>query len=116
MATKTKRPVKKNSTRRSAARPVAAKSTTRAAHEPVANGTSQTIDLRAKVRGEVLIRLRVFDPAYTARKIVRLLNAGNASWDVGEVARYYRIERGGKVIAQIEYADEDTHWERYEAE
>jgi len=89
-----------------------------------ANGTQKaktkerplTIALRAKVVGEVSIRLRVVDRNYTAEKIARLLNQGNASWDVGRSARYHQIEKNGKVIAEIECADEDTHWERYEAD
>ena len=116
MTTKAKRATNRDRTKKPAARSVAAKSANGVAPELTANGTPQTLDLRAKVRGEVLIRLRVLDPAYTAARIVKMLNAGNASWDVGQIARYYRIEKGGKVIAQIEYADEDTHWERYEAE
>ena len=38
------------------------------------------------------------------------------AWDTGDSARYHRIEKGGKVIAEIEYADEDTRWERYQAD
>ncbi|HLN30043.1 MAG TPA: hypothetical protein VK395_20035 [Gemmataceae bacterium] len=95
-----------------------------AATAPTASGSDSantneaplTIGLRARVRGEVAIRLRVIDPRYTAEKIARLLNQGNPSWDVGRRARYYQIEKNGHVIAEIEYADEDTHWERYEVE
>jgi len=95
-----------------------------AATAPSTNGTPNTlpneepltIALRARVRGEVAIRLTVIDSKYTAEKIARLLNQGNASWDVGRRARYYQIEKHGKVIAEIEYADEETYWDRYEAE
>jgi hypothetical protein len=48
--------------------------------------------------------------------LARLLNAGNALWDVGDLARYHQIGKGGKVIAQLEQADEDINWENYEAE
>jgi hypothetical protein len=93
-----------------------------AAAKQSANGTSGStseeapviVQLRAKVRGRVFIRLRVLDRRYTADKIVRLLNAGNALWDVGDPARYHRIQKDGKVIAEIEYADEDFEWCHYE--
>jgi hypothetical protein len=84
------------------------------AKQPAANGTPHTVDLRAQVSGAVTVRLRVLDPAYTAKRVARLLNAGNASWDVGDPARYHRIQVGGRVIAEIEFADEDTRWQRYE--
>ena len=95
-----------------------------AATAPTASGTEDahpnekplTIASRARVRGEVAIRLTVIDPRYTAEKIARLLNQGNPSWDVGRRARCYQIEKNGRVIAEIEYADENTHWDRYEAE
>src|SRR5438105_11506253 len=90
-----------------------------AAAKPAANGIPKgtadapatTVELRARVRGEVFIRLRVLDPSYTAEKLAQMLNAGNASWEVGARARYHRIEKNGKVIAEIELADEDTRWE-----
>ena len=74
------------------------------------------VELRAEVRGEVTIRLRVFDPVYTPKKLAKLLNRGNAMWDVGNGARYHHIEDGGKVVAEIEFADEDWHWENYQAD
>jgi hypothetical protein len=102
------------------------KNSTRAAEaaQPNGNGsprvaspeTVTTVALRARVKGEVFLRLRVLHPAYTAEKIAQLLNEGNGAWDAGDSARYHRIEKGGKVIAEIEYADEDTRWERYRAD
>ena|SRR5438132_5084493 len=93
-----------------------------AASKQTMNGTSRAtpeeaptiVHLRAKVRGRVVIRLRVLDRRYTADKIVQLLNAGNALWDVGDPARYHRIKKDGKVIAEIEHADEDIQWGHYE--
>jgi hypothetical protein len=90
---------------------------------PATNGTlaphlaepAKIIELNARVKGEVLIRLKVFDSGYSAQKIAKLLNSGNVSWDVGPGARYHRVEKNGKLIAEIELADEDTYWERYEA-
>jgi hypothetical protein len=76
---------------------------------------AKIVELCARVKGEVLIRLKVFDSGYSAQKIARLLNSGNVSWDVGTGARYHRVEKNGKLIAEIELADEDTYWERYEA-
>ncbi|HLN27865.1 MAG TPA: hypothetical protein VK395_08980 [Gemmataceae bacterium] len=60
---------------------------TNGTHNAITNERPLTIALRARVR-EVAIRLRVVDPKYTAEKIARLLNQGNASWDVGRRARY----------------------------
>jgi hypothetical protein len=74
------------------------------------------VELRARVKGEVFIRLRVLDPAYTAGKFAHPLNDGHASWDVGGSARYRRIEKNRKVIAEIEYAGEDNGWERHQAD
>ena len=31
-------------------------------------------------------------------------------------ARYHRVKKNGRVIAEIEYADEDCQWERYQAD
>jgi hypothetical protein len=84
--------------------------------EPVPPPTPVTVELRARVKGEVFIRLRVLDPRYSAARIVRMLNEGNTTWNVENAARYHRIQKNGKVIAEIEYADEDTYWEHYEAE
>jgi hypothetical protein len=89
---------------------------TRNGNQKAAADETITVELRARVRGDVFIRLRVLHPAYSAEKIAKLLNEGNAQWDVGDSARYHRIEKGGKFIAEIEYADEDTYWERYEVE
>jgi hypothetical protein len=103
---------KKKSTRAAKAAPPNGNGSPRvAATEP---GT--TVALRARVKGEVFLRLRVLHPAYTAEKIARLLNEGNGAWDAGASARYHCIEKAGKVIAEIEYADEDTRWERYRAD
>jgi len=44
----------------------------------------------------------VFDSGYSAQKIAKLLNSGNVSWDVGTGARYHRVEKNGKLIAEIE--------------
>jgi hypothetical protein len=111
MAERNGKATSKDSTRKSAAAKPSVNGTSRAT---ISEETSTVVHLRAKVRGQVLIRLRVLDRRYTADKIVRLLNAGNALWDVGDPARYHRIQKDGKVIAEIEYADEDIEWCRYE--
>src|SRR5208282_801016 len=67
-------------------------SSTNGTHNANTDERPLTIALRARVRGEVAIRLRVVDPKYTAEKLARLLNQGNAAWDVGRRARYYQIE------------------------
>lgn len=95
--------------------PAPAQGAARKTPELPTNGTPATIELRAQLKGEVFIKLRILDATYTAEKIAKLLNAGNALWDVGDAARYHRIEHRGKLIAEIQYADEDMHWERYEA-
>jgi hypothetical protein len=97
----------------------AKKATTRSAVAVLpapAPGVPETVELRARVTGEVRLRLRVLDARYTAEKIAKLLNAGNQTWDVGDLARYHRIEKGGKVVAELEYADEDVNWEHYRAD
>ena len=68
------------------------------------------------MKGKVYLRLRVLDPHYTAEDIAELLNAGNESWEGGEAARSHRFKKNGRVIAEIEYADEDCQWERYQAD
>jgi hypothetical protein len=96
----------------------AKKATTRAAVAvlPATPAVPETVELRARVKGEVRIRLRVLDPHYTAEKLAKLLNAGNPTWDVGDLARYHRIEKGGKVVAELEFADDDVYWEHYRAD
>ena len=79
-------------------------------------GVPETVELTARVTGEVRIRLRVHDAHYTAEKLAKLLNAGNPTWDVGDLARYHRIEKGGKVVAELEDADEEVNWEQYQAD
>jgi hypothetical protein len=76
----------------------------------------QTVELRARITGEVLIRLRVLDPRCTPEMLARLLNAGNALWDVGDLARYHQIGKGGKIVAELEQADEDINWEHYQVD
>ena len=75
-----------------------------------------SVSLLARVKGRVYLRLRVLDPHYTAEDIADLLNAGNDSWEGVEAARYHRIKKHGRVIAEIEFADEDLQWERYQAD
>jgi hypothetical protein len=75
-----------------------------------------SVSLLARMKGKVYLRLRVLDPHYTAGDIAALLNAGNESWEGGEGARYHRVKKHGRVIAEIEYADEDVQWERYQAD
>ena len=76
----------------------------------------ETVELRARITGEVRLRLRVLDGHYTAEKLAKLLNAGNSTWDVGDLARYHRIVKGGKVVAELEFADEDFNWVHYRAD
>ena len=95
------------------------KAATRAAVAVLPDGAPEvpeTVELLARVTGEVRIRLRVLDAHYTAEKLAKLLNAGNPMWDVGDLARYHRIAKGGKVVAELEFADEDVNWEHYRAD
>lgn len=102
-----------------ASRTSAKKATTRAAVAVLPAGAPavpETVELRARITGEVRIRLRILDAHYTAEKLAKLLNAGNPMWDVGDLARYHRIVKGGKVVAELEFADEDFNWEHYRAD
>jgi hypothetical protein len=83
---------------------------------PAPDAAPGTVELRAQVTGEVIIRLRLVDPSCTAKKLADLLNRGNAVWDVGDPARYHRIAKGGRVLAEIEDADEYIDWEQYRVE
>ncbi len=78
-------------TKESARKPPAAKQGVNGTSKDTSEQVPIIVPLRAKVRGQVYIRLRVLDRKYTAEKIVQLLNAGNALWDVGDPARYHRI-------------------------
>jgi hypothetical protein len=80
------------------------------------DGLPLTVTLRARVKGKAVIRLLVHNSSYTAEDIAELLNRGNEAWEGGEGARYHRIKKNGRVIAEIEFADEDIQWERYQAE
>src|SRR4051794_5765061 len=117
MAKKTKSVVNKTPVKKAAA-PAKAPPLPRHQASRVPDGTEppEVVELYAQVRGEVRIRMKLLDPNYTAEKLAKLLNAGNALWDVGDPARYHRVEKGGKLIAELEYVDEDTHWEQYRAD
>ena len=86
------------------------------ARAPVADELPISVSLLARVKGKVYLRLRVLDPHYTAEDVAKLLNAGNESWEGAEGARYHRVKKNGRVIAEIEFADEDFQWERYQAD
>lgn len=77
------------------------------------DGVPISVTLRARVKGDVLIRLRIVDKSYSAEDIAELLNKGNESWEGIQAARYHRVMKGARIIAEIEFADENIHWERY---